>query len=452
MRRQALHLTRTSCSSRIRGLTHIMASALALFALLPILGAVALQSAPTARAAGCGATQACIHWDGSMIYPGQNNGNPEGPVGEHALVHGEGFLLFAGQQLSLQLVNGDVNTAPDSPASFCKNEPIKVPLPGTATVDSGGKFDFNFDIPPAAATGSGNWSICAYVSDGLPAGGNIDDGPFRALTSGSPSIALSTNSIQPGRAVTITGQNWLPAQGGIFVYIGPCADCGGTPIVSTTLSSDTGGTFSVSLPIPSNTAPATYIASAHNTNEQGSVLDLINNGPHLTVAAAAPTATTAPSPPATATSAPTATTASAGNGGGNSSASHGGGSNTGLLIGLVVAIVALLAALAGILAYLATQRRSAAPGSPSGPGGPPGAGSPYGPGGYGRPIGAGANTNPAGRYGPPDPFAAPYHPPATPPPLPDWDPGATTDPGNTAPDDAPTQAGFLPPPADPYGR
>lgn len=447
MRRQALHLTRIS---RLHSIPRIVASALALVALLPILGAVALQSAPTARAAGgCGTTQACIHWDGSMIYAGQNNGNPEGPVGEHALVHGEGFLANAGQHVHFRFVDGDVNNPPPGTAdnyTFCKFVQPRVDIPGDVVVGVNGTFDFNFDIPPAAATGAGNWSICAYGPDGFPAPtgvGSIDDGPFRALTSGSPSITLSTNTIQPGQAVTITGKNWLPAQGGIFVYIGPCADCGGTPIVSTTLSSDASGNFSVSLPIPSNTALATYIASAHNSNGQGSVLDLINNGPHLTVAAAAPTATTAPSPTATRAPTATATKASAGNGGGNTSTSNGGGSNTGLLIGLVVAIVVLLAALAGMLAYLATQRRNAAPGGPNGPSGP---------GGYGQPFGAGANTNPAGRYGPPDPFAAPYHPPATPPPLPDWDPGATTDPGNTAPDDAPTQAGFFPPPPDPRGR
>jgi hypothetical protein len=438
MRRQAHHLTRISCIPRIQhGILRVAASALALVALLPILGAVALQAAPTARAAGgCGATQACIHWDGSMIYPGQNNGNPEGPIGEHALVHGEGFLANASQQIQLQVVKGDVNNiGGQSPVEFCKLSTPKVPV-GQAPVDATGKFDFNFDWPSSAS--SGDWSICAYGPDGLPVlNGNIDDGPFRVLSGNPPSIALSTDSTQPGQAVTITGKNWLPAQGGIFVYIGPCADCGGTPIVSTTLSSDASGNFSVSLPIPSNTAPASYIASAHNTNQQGSVLDLINNGPHLTVAAAAPTATTAPSPTVTATRAPTATKASAGNGGGNTSTSNGSGGNTGLLIGLVAAIVVLLAALAGILAYLATQRRNAAP---------------SGSGGYGQPFGGGANTNPAGRYGPPDPFAAPYHPPATPPPLPDWDPGATTDPGHTAPDDAPTQAGFFPPPSDPQGR
>jgi hypothetical protein len=443
MRRQALHLNRISCTSsisRTRGLIRIAASALALSALLPILGAVALLAAPTVRAASCGATQACIHWDGSMIYAGQNNGNPEGPVGEHALVHGEGFTLSAGQQIQLQVVKGDVNNSgAQSPFEFCGHSTPRV-LVGQAPVDVTGKFDFNFDWPSAAS--AGDWSICAYGQDGSPVlNGNIDDGPFRVLSANPPSIALSTNNTQPGQAVTITGKHWLPAQGGIFVYIGPCADCGGAPIVSTTLSSDASGNFSVSLPIPSNTALATYIASAHNTNEQGSVLDLINNGPHLTVAAAAPTATTAPSPTATSAPTATATKASAGNGGGSTSASNGGGSNTGLLIGLVVAIVALLAALAGILAYLATQRRNAAPSGPNGPSGP---------GGYGPPFGA--NTNPAGRYGPPDPFAAPYHPPATPPPLPDWDPGATTNPGNDTPDDAPTQAGFFPPPADPRGR
>src|SRR5215467_2573812 len=89
---------------------------------------------PAAHAAGA-CNNGCIHWDASMIYAGQNNGFPEGPVGEHTLVHGEGFSAEAGQAMKLQLVKGDVNNPPGGDTEFCKLEPTKVALKGSVTPD-----------------------------------------------------------------------------------------------------------------------------------------------------------------------------------------------------------------------------------------------------------------------------------------------------------------------------
>src|SRR5713101_4802491 len=68
--------------------------------LLPLL-AVFLYHTSAAHAGGGGPI---IHWDSTMIYAGQNNGYPWGPVGENAIVHGANFS--PNQQLHLIVVPG----------------------------------------------------------------------------------------------------------------------------------------------------------------------------------------------------------------------------------------------------------------------------------------------------------------------------------------------------------
>jgi hypothetical protein len=73
-------------------------------ALTMLLVSAAFYQLPQAHAAS---STPIIHWDPSMIYHGQNHGNPWGPVGEIAVVHAEGFT--AGQPLRLIVVPGDSN-------------------------------------------------------------------------------------------------------------------------------------------------------------------------------------------------------------------------------------------------------------------------------------------------------------------------------------------------------
>src|SRR5262245_31389870 len=96
------------------------ALALALAVSITALALLGLRSAPMAQAAGACAsatTVPCIRWAGSMIYAGQNNGNPEGPVGEHASVHG---IRFTPGTYTLAVVKGDVNASGQNPVEFCK--------------------------------------------------------------------------------------------------------------------------------------------------------------------------------------------------------------------------------------------------------------------------------------------------------------------------------------------
>lgn len=414
--------------------------ALLIAAFLPALALVGLRFAPVADAAGSCSTSPCIHWADNMIYPGQNSGNPWGPVGVHASVHGTHFTPGS---YTLAVVKGDVLTTPDSPYSFCKLSQ-KVPVGGDVTVGADGTFDAAFDWP--ADANSGQWSICAYLSaTGFPLlDGNLDDGPFTVLAPTPPSISVSAATVAPGGTLTVTGHNWLPAQGSIFVYLGPCADCDGQPVASTQATSGPDGSFTATLALPASAQGGTNIVSA---NAHQGLLDIGNAGAkHVNVLVQpSPTASTAPT--VTATTAPTVTT-TAGSTGGTGSNNN---DNTGLLVGLGVAIVLLLAAVAGLVAYLLVRRNS----TPGGPGE-----------GFGGP--GGPSSQPGG-YGTQPGFGNPYGAPQTPTPQRgmwsgDWDPEATsafpgqgteqtgaTRPASPYADDAPTNPGHQPP-EDPWGR
>jgi hypothetical protein len=337
---------------------------------LVIAGALALvwAATPVAHAGGgCGTTQACIHWSSDMIYAGHNNGFPEGPVGEHASVSGEGFT--AHEHINLRLVQGDVNNPPGggSAYEFCKLGYPRVDGVVTGIIaDSSGHFSADFTWP--AAANSGEWSVCAIdTAVGFPAplgAGSIDDGPFSVLSGHAPSLVLSKTTVHPGGSVTVTGHHWLPGQDQIFVYAGPCADCGGTPLATAMVTSNGSGIFTATLTFAASATPGTYIVSAHTQN---GVLDTITSGPHIKVALA-PTPTPKPTATATAMPAPTATVAS----GGSSSSSAGGfaGLSSGLLALLIGGGIFLLALL-GVVIFLLTRRRRP-PTAP--PGGGPGAG------------------------------------------------------------------------------
>ena len=367
---------------RISNLLHMQewprVGLLLVLALVGVVAASALHS-PQTQAAGSGPI---IHWDESMIYAGQNNGFPWGPVGEIVTIHGEKFLDAAvlGLPVKLALIAGDVNNPPggDSSYSFCKLAGPKIAV-GQANVDGSGNFDFTFTWPGAA--GSGDYSICAYNTlDGLPAG-NIDDGPFAVLSGGAPSVSVSRSSVGVGETITVTGKNWVPPQD-VNVYIAACVDCDGPIIVAGTAHS-TGlntGTFSKTFTIPGNATPGDYVAGAN----AHSVLDVgPSGGKPVKIIAAAPTPTTAP----TATVAPTATqSASGANGAGNSNTNNGNNAGSeGISPVLFIAIgVGLFLLLVGILLVVLLSRRGANP-APTGVAGGPSPGFPspgMGVGGY----------------------------------------------------------------------
>ncbi len=375
----------------------------ALGALLGLFGMASL-SVPVAQAASqrsashLSGNGPAINWDSSMIYSGQNNGNPEGPVGEQSKVNGVGFT--PGATVNVVLAPGDSN----ADASVCQSSG-DVTIANDVVIQSDGTFALGFTWPSDAS--SGQYSVCALDPSNGSVVSNQDSGPFSVLSASPPAIQLSSTQLNPGGSVTITGSNFVPTQT-VNVLIATCHNCGATPLVMTTTNSDASGNFSVTLNLPSNTSPGTYVATAFTQN---GVLDvgLIGGAVSLTVNAPA-TATPNPTTPATNTpQAATATTQpTTATGGGSTTGTNTTGTNTGgsdttpYVIGIVVAVVVLLIALAAGLYMLIRRRGAVGPTGarrappPAVEGGSGGYGAYANYGNYGAPV-----STPSGSYTPP---------------------------------------------------
>lgn len=357
---------------RPAGSHRVSALALVVIAFGALLGSAALllsspivntahaaASRPFVPARHTGSSDPTIVWDGSMIFAGQNSGNPWGPVGEHAQVQGSNFPDGV---YDLVLAAGDVN----ADSTVCSSGTIPVGSPVTA---SGGSFTASFDWPSAANSVNTAYSICALNDGDHSVASTLDSGPFTVLSAGAPIIAISASSIAAGGNITVTGQNFVPEQS-VLIYIAPCSSCGApkTASASVTSAGHNAGTFSVKLTIPTSTSPSGYFVGAISGN---GVLSAAEQS--LTVVdAPTPTATAT----ATATANPTATSAAGGTTPGGSN-----GNNSGLLIAVGVIAVVLLAIIAGLIAFLATRRATPANSTPGS--------APFGAYPMARPYGAG---------------------------------------------------------------
>jgi hypothetical protein len=325
-----------------------------------MMGSVYQSSA--ARAAGSGPI---IHWNSSMIYAGQNNGNPWGPVGENASVNGQNFPV--NKQLRLILVAGDSNNTP----SACKTSVATV---SSVTTDNTGQFAQNFSWPISAGEVNKEYSICAVSASDGDVVSSHDDGPFTVLAARPPVIALSASSVTAGSTLTITGHSWVPPQP-VNINIAGCADCepGNTEVASTVIDS-TGlndGLFSVSVTIPASTKTGNYVVNAFTQSGLDANYIVGSGVKHLEINAATPTATVTstatvtatvtPTVAATATTLPTVT-ATATTVTSNSNTSINGSSNggNGPMILLFVALGVLLLAIAGVVIFMLLQRSSQA--------------------------------------------------------------------------------------------
>jgi len=292
-----------------------------------------------------------------MIYAGENNGNPWGPVGENASVQGVNFP--ANQQFRLVLVQGDSN----NDAALCHSPVATV---GSATSNSAGQFYQNYSWPAAAGQVNKAYSICAIKAADGSVASSKDDGPFTVLASSPPVINISPASVAAGSTVTVTGHNWVPPQQ-VNINIAGCADCepGNTEVTSVTAHS-TGlndGSFSIVVTIPASTKAANYVVNAQT--QSGMDANYISGVKHLTITAAAPaaTSTTAPTstPTAAATTTPVSTVTPTAVPGANNTGSNNGSdsSNSGPMLALLVALSLLLLAIAAVVVFMLVQRSAA---------------------------------------------------------------------------------------------
>lgn len=330
--------------------SHFSIMALALAVMLTLF----LYPVHTARASGGGS----VDWDSSMIYPGQNNGNPWGPVGERALVH---VNYIPNQLLNLKLVVGDAYPGDGSFSSVCQQTGIAL---GSVTTDNNGSYDFAFNWPASAGQVNQGYSICSVS----PADGIVHAGshPFTVLSSNPPVISLSSSSVAAGDTVTVTGQNWVPPQK-INIIIAACADCGAGNTIVANVSVDSSGlnngNFSSAITIPASAKPGNYVVDALSQN---ALLDAnyttTNGAQHLTITApilaVTPTPTPTITPTATAAPTPTATTTNTTAPPTNTDTGSSSNSNLGFIIGLIIAGILMLGAIVAVIVYVVMRRSS----------------------------------------------------------------------------------------------
>ena len=350
---------------------HLISGVFALALLLVTLVGAAFAGTSSVHAA---TSSPIIHWDASMTYPGQNKGNPWGPVGEPAVVHGAGFT--AGEQLKLLVVPGDSN----ADAGACKPVAYSAPdasVVGQVTVASSGDFDATFAMPGGLGLAKPGVieSICAIKASDNSVVSSHDDGPFTVLSQSKPTFSVSANSVAAGGSLTVTGQNWVPAQQ-LNITIANCADCAPTTGIANVKTSSKGnnsGTFSVTIPLPADAQTGNYLVNVSNNNGLLDANHLTGVGVKqlaITAPQATPTVTPSSSPTVTVTASATTTKTTTATTGGNNSS---GGS--GPLLIILLAIAAVILAIGGVLLYMYVQRQKNGNPVPNPPGAPqPGGG------------------------------------------------------------------------------
>ncbi len=321
--------------------------------LLVALLAVTLRQVPLVQAAG---GDPIIHWDSSMIYPGQNHGYPWGPVGENAIVHGANFP--PDQQLRITVVPGNSN----NDALICKQLGVTV---GTAIANSSGTFDQAFAWPTSAGQVNEQYSICSTRITNGSVASSQDDGPFTVLASNPPVIDISSISVRAGDTIIVRGHNWVPPQQ-VTINIAGCAACqpGSSEVtsVSTTSAGLNSGSFKLAVTIPASTNPGKYVVDALTSS--GLEAYYTTGVKHLTITAASATSGPAANPSATplatttqvATAAVTTTASDTPTSAANSDSSGNNGNSNTLLIIVMAAIAVVLFAIAGVLILMYMQR------------------------------------------------------------------------------------------------
>ncbi len=342
--------------------------------LLILLASLTAAGLRVAHANSAGGNMPVIHWDPGMIYAGQNNGNPWGPVGENTIVHGANF--DPKMQLRLVISPGDSNSNP----AVCQQTGITTQV-ATVTTDSTGSFTQNFPWPSAAGQVNQAYSICSRRVSNNTIVSNLDDGPFTVLSSSPPLITLSASSVAAGNSITVAGQYWVPPQP-VSVIIASCADCGGAVLVANTGTTSAGlnsGLFSVSIPIPTTAIAGNYVVDALTTT--GLDANYTSGVKHLAITAApttppSPTPTLQPSPTLTptaqASTTPVATVTTSGANGTVTATSNGSGGTTGtgtgtssgsstsgILFALICIAICFFMIAAIILIWLLLRRRLA---------------------------------------------------------------------------------------------
>jgi hypothetical protein len=228
-----------------------------------------------------------------LSQPGNDN-QPIGHPGTKVDITGQGFTPNSSVSLYTTIDPNQCTTG--GGLTQFTSQPVE-------TVQADGTFTLHTTWPKNASQPGTAYYVCAHSSTtaGEDAASAQTFSVARKVT-----VSASTNSVNPGDSITITGENWLPP---LQVQVSVVASQGtGNAIASATATPDSNGHFSVNLTIDSNAQPGQYVISVAAPDEP----TLANQATTITVASQA-----TPTPAITPTPAPTPTPTPASNTGGS---------------------------------------------------------------------------------------------------------------------------------------
>jgi hypothetical protein len=259
------------------------------------------------------------------------NNVAEGPVGATLTVDGANWLP-----------NTTVTIWPGINQDACAQTPPSN-ITGTLTVDGSGIASGAYLWPLSVNIVNQSYLLCA--SDGavtiIPGTQDNQPNSYLVLSADPPAISLSSATLNQGDTLTVSGQNWKPAQP-VTVNICSDADCAMQALPSQRVTSNDDGTFEVQFSISSNVTPGTYYV--HAATDDNALMAPLPQGSPVQLMVNAPTPTPSPSPTVKPTLTPAPTP------------SRGGGqSNTALLI-FVLGTLSVLFLIAGIISLAVYTR------------------------------------------------------------------------------------------------
>lgn len=162
---------------------------------------------------------------------------PTVAAGETLAVTGTGFTPGATVSVTLTGPGGAVVGPVEVTASATGDLIANLPIPATAT--------------------PGTYTVTATDPSGAVATG--------ATWVGAPEIALDPPRLLPGDSTTVTGEGYLPGEQVTIELTGADGATVGDPVTAT---ADVGGAFTADLPVPADTDPGLYTATATGEESQ----------------------------------------------------------------------------------------------------------------------------------------------------------------------------------------
>lgn len=175
-----------------------------------------------------------------------------------------------------------------------------ITINSTATTDSSGNFQQSVTVPSNSPTGT-----ATVTASQTQNGATISGSATLTIAASNASIQVSPATASPGDTVTVTGTGFAPGPGNQVTVSVSMIVNGTQQTVSATTDTDSSGSWSASLTIPSGAQPATYnVTATQATGGAHATTTLQVQGAAVSTATPTPTQTPVETPTQTPTETP----------------------------------------------------------------------------------------------------------------------------------------------------